>query len=124
MAEVAGNDPALVLPRPRFSKPAPYLSVKLPFRGHNRIQTCVLCFADKCLITRPYAHYRCLLGFEPNPTRSQPVMLTINTINTAEEIGLEPTHQFPDTGFQDRGDTNYALSFRINVLGDRIELPF
>ena len=27
----------------------------------------------------------------------------------AEAEGLEPTHQFPDTGFQDRDDTNYAL---------------
>ena len=31
----------------------------------------------------------------------------------AEETGLEPAHQFPDTGFQDQGDTNYALLFHF-----------
>ncbi len=33
----------------------------------------------------------------------------------AEAEGLEPTHQFPDTGFQDRGDTNYALHLQKTI---------
>jgi hypothetical protein len=39
--------------------------------------------------------------------------------NFAEETGLEPAHQFPDTGFQDRGDTNYALLFHYICTGRR-----
>ena len=31
----------------------------------------------------------------------------------AEEAGLEPAHRLPDTGFQDRGDTNYSLLFLL-----------
>ena len=31
----------------------------------------------------------------------------------AEETGLEPAHRLPDTGFQDRGDTNYSLLFLL-----------
>ena len=31
----------------------------------------------------------------------------------AEGAGLEPTHRVNDTGFQDRGDANYALPFQI-----------
>lgn len=41
----------------------------------------------------------------------------------AEGTGLEPAHRVSDTGFQDRGDTNYALPFQINVVVDGIEPP-
>ena len=38
----------------------------------------------------------------------------------AEGTGLEPAHRVNDTGFQDRGDTNYALPFH-NVVVNGIE---
>ena len=38
----------------------------------------------------------------------------------AEGTGLEPAHRMNDTGFQDRGDTNYALPFQFFSTGDRL----
>lgn len=54
-------------------------------------------------------------GIEPMLSAYKAVVLPIELRELmAEGEGLEPTHRMNDTGFQDRGDTNYALPFQFN----------
>lgn len=60
------------------------------------------------------------VGLEPtHPSQDPPLSrrLPLDQLGLifyfAEKTGLEPAHQFPDTGFQDQGDTNYALLLQV-----------
>lgn len=58
---------------------------------------------------RARADLNCCTWFcrpEPNHSATCPYFIL------AERTGLEPALQLPGTGFQDRGDTNYALPFQ------------